>query len=255
MEQVPENEKFENKTVNFERIDKIWIGNFNEARIIKARSGVLALATDIGIGRARNEDAIVINTEQDAFAVIDGMGGYAHGDIAAKILAEEIQQGFNKNISFELVQKFAAHRLKENGMTEDGACYVAMHIKGRELFISRAGDVQIAIVEPVHDKVKFLSKTDGSGSQLTNAVCGIDAGKTHTEKIQIRVGDRIYIASDGFWGNIDIQKSLEENKRIQDVSEALKNLYETAIAKMKFGGGNPDNISLMIYDVSFPNSN
>lgn len=42
--------------------------------------------------RGRNEDALLVLPERGFFGVFDGMGGYAHADLAAQIASQEVQE-------------------------------------------------------------------------------------------------------------------------------------------------------------------
>ena len=47
-------------------------------------------ATDTGKVRERNEDAYIVDAEVGLFGVVDGMGGHPGGDVAARIVSEDL---------------------------------------------------------------------------------------------------------------------------------------------------------------------
>ena len=47
-------------------------------------------ATDIGLGRALNEDSVA-SLENETYVIADGMGGYAAGEVASHILVETVR--------------------------------------------------------------------------------------------------------------------------------------------------------------------
>mgnify|MGYP001570954125 CR=1 FL=1 len=234
----------------YEKVDEIWLGGFDKVRLIQGRRGPLAAATDIGIGRKKNEDALVLNTEKDGFAVIDGMGGMDYGERAAQILAEELQKGIERDTPIEEVQAAASKRMAERGVGEGGACYTAIKLIGNEAEIYRAGDVRLIIVDLATGKIRFETKDEGFGHKITNAVQGTNPGRTTKEKVEIRPQDRIYLASDGLWKNTapeEVVKSTYE----READDALKTLYRMATEKMKKDKkASLDNITVFIYDIA-----
>ncbi len=52
--------------------------------------------TDVGLKRKNNEDALLINTDQNFCLVSDGMGGAAAGELASNILSETARKVFSK---------------------------------------------------------------------------------------------------------------------------------------------------------------
>lgn len=244
-EQFPEPPK-----PKLDKIAKVYDqSSFDNINKITAKSGWIVFGTDKG-KRKSNQDTVFLNTEQDVFGIADGMGGYAHGDLAAKIVSEEIIKGVNQDIKPKQMQQNAYKRiLEETNTYEPGAVYTAAQIEGKKLNIWSAGDCTLLIAD-LNGKIKFKSEY----TDLRNAPSGRGAGIPNTEKVGISNHDRIYVFSDGAADNLfELEKNIYDLRNTK-IEESIKNLSQTAIDNMnvfeKDGNiGNKDNVSILIYQI------
>jgi serine/threonine protein phosphatase PrpC len=65
-----------------------------------------ATATDVGKVRQNNEDAVAMVPELAAFAVADGMGGHANGEIASRLAVETVVAALREKESRRTLDRF-----------------------------------------------------------------------------------------------------------------------------------------------------
>src|SRR5207237_3179357 len=66
-----------------------WAGPRDPMRIVHASR------TDVGMKHDNNEDSYLVHREQNLFAVFDGMGGHAAGEVASGIAVKEMREFFD----------------------------------------------------------------------------------------------------------------------------------------------------------------
>lgn len=107
--------------------------------------------SDVGRKRRHNEDTLLVRPDVGLFAVVDGMGGHASGDVASALAAETLESVFDNETTLaggallkhgvaeanRIVFERSGGAAKHGGM---GATIVAAHIHAGELHVCHAGD-------------------------------------------------------------------------------------------------------------------
>lgn len=112
--------------------------------------------THRGLLRAHNEDALIALPESGVWAVADGMGGHQAGDVASRMITEEIAsvgvpvsaQDQRMRFSERLIRanrRILSHA-QERGLTTVGSTLAALLIHGPELSCIWAGDSRVYLL-------------------------------------------------------------------------------------------------------------
>ena len=119
-------------------------------------------ASDVGRLRERNEDAVIV--QPPVFAVADGMGGHADGDVASRLVVEEMQ-----------------------ALAESAAD------------ATTAADV-LSALRLANDRMVHASQQDGTGRPMGTTACGLAVVDVDGELrwAVFNIGDsRVYRYADG----------------------------------------------------------
>jgi PPM family protein phosphatase len=227
--------------------------------------------TDPGQVRARNEDALLQRPERGLFAVADGMGGHAAGDIASRIAMDVLDErilGPSGGVVDELVAAVrAAHAaiLKaaagDRSLSGMGTTLTVLQIRpGGGCVIAHVGDSRAYHFRPgslhqltrdqtwVQDQVDAGLLSDEQArdhpysSMLTSAL-GVEDGDLDVQTIEpaCQPGDTILLCTDGLVGrlpNHDIRRILTDHPDLDTAADAL-------VAAANAAGG-PDNITVAL---------
>lgn len=231
-----------------------------------------AAATDIGLVRQTNQDAIFA---ADSLAIIaDGMGGHAAGEVAAEMSIEFVRDGFRENPSveglIEAIQRANAAVVsdaKENpahfgmgttiiavGLTRDHDGVVSptlVHVGDSRAYQLRDGALrQLSEDHSVAEEwVRMGRLTPEEAAvhprrhQLTRGVGVEDTISIDVTSLSAVVGDRLMLCSDGLSNELDA----DTLARLASAPNGLELAVENLVSAAKVAGGR-DNISVILLE-------
>jgi protein phosphatase len=235
--------------------------------VIALRAGS---ATDVGLVRSNNQDQLLI--ANPLFAVADGMGGAAAGEVASATAVKALETEFAAATSSPdlLIQ---AAQAANRAVWEKAEAHPEMRGMGTTLVaLALVGDARLAIVN-VGDS-RLYAMHDGHLRQITsdhNLVAEMVAqGRISQEEAEVHPrrnimtralgvepevpidlfveeatsGDRYLLCSDGLPRDVKDDLIASLLRRLADPEEAAREL----VAEAKRRGGN-DNITVVVVDV------
>ncbi len=229
--------------------------------------------TDVGRVRTNNEDQLLVT--EALFAVADGMGGHAAGEVAAQVAIDTLREAFAENATAEglidavrtanakVIERAEADpETRGMGTTvcaaalvpdDDGNdTVVIVNVGDSRAYLLRDGELsQITEDHSVADELKRAGQmteeqaaVDRRRHVLTR-VLGMDATVTPDRfDLDPFRGDRILLASDGLTNEVPDAEIASILRRIEDPGEATREL-----ARVAKNNGGADNITVVLIDV------
>ena len=225
--------------------------------------------TDIGCLRDHNEDSLIV--APPLFAVADGMGGHAAGEVASEIaidvLAErapEHPDGEQLARAVEDANRAVIQAAREGrGREGMGTTMTAAMLEGERLVIAQVGDSRAYLLHQgtlqqltrdhslMADMIEAgqltpeEARTHPNRSVITRALGSDEYLHPDIYEINVETGDRLLICSDGLstmLRDADIERTL---CRVQDPQRCATQLVNEAIS-----AGGHDNITVIVADVT-----
>ena len=225
--------------------------------------------TDIGCLRDHNEDSLVVTPP--LFAVADGMGGHAAGEVASEIavrvlseLAPEHPDVEALGRSIEEANRAVIQAAREGrGRQGMGTTMTAAMLEGERLVIAQVGDSRAYLLH--QGKLQQLTRDHSLMADMIEAgQLTPEEARTHPQRsvitralgsdahlhpdiyeINVETGDRLLICSDGLSGMIFDDQIENTLRRVQDPQRCASQLVNEAIA-----AGGHDNVTVIVADVT-----
>jgi protein phosphatase len=212
--------------------------------------------SDRGLRRARNEDSYLVRPDKRLYAVADGMGGHAAGDVASRMAVEALDREFPADADPDAIERLLVDATKtanceilEVGRREadkrgmgttlttlvtpvNGAGCIIAHIGDSRAYRIRSGSLEQLTtdhtwVQQQVDLGALTLKTARSHplSSVLTRVLGVDEGvPPDVLRSDVVAGDMFLLCSDGLTGMVDdasIAAMLVEGGALEDMARAL----------------------------------
>jgi PPM family protein phosphatase len=230
------------------------------------------LLTDIGRQRSINQDAgLILDLPKGGlFAVADGMGGHAAGELAANLALDTLSSSFlggrgaSPERLAEAVQdaNLAVLRSAVGEYVGMGTTLVVMVIDKGAALIAHVGDSRAYLLREgelhrltedhswVAEQVRLghLTETEARNHQwrsvVSNALGGEERVRLELYGLPICKGDRLLLCSDGLSGVIEESELYDVLNELRDPDLAVRKLIDLSNDE-----GGPDNITAIIVDI------
>ena len=229
-------------------------------------------ATDVGQVRTNNEDQLLVGDH--LFAVADGMGGHAAGEVASLTAVEALKAAFEGHASADgladavreanrAVWRRAAEQSELRGMGTTVTAVALVDEDGEEqLVVANVGDSRAYLLrggelDQITDDHSLPEEMVRRGElapedavmhpqrHILTRVLGMDEEiEVDCFRIVPYKGDRVLLASDGLTNEQTDDQIASILRRLADPDDAAKELVRQA----KANGGN-DNITVVVIDV------
>ena len=254
------------RTVGAEVRSEAFVDTLVVDPIVEFRSAGL---TDQGRVRECNQDAFVERPEVGLWAVADGMGGHAGGDVASRMVCDALAdlspadtlQNMVEHVRDRLAEvntqvRSAAQRA--SGHPTSGSTVAVLLTRNAQCSILWAGDSRVyrlrgeAMEQLTRDHSYALEVADGTmpvdseeasaDFSITRAVGGEETLELELRRDHVRKGDRFLLCSDGLTHELD-DAHIEECLRGGDPSESARKVLQAALE-----AGGHDNVTVIVID-------
>ncbi|MBO0747942.1 MAG: Stp1/IreP family PP2C-type Ser/Thr phosphatase, partial [Acidimicrobiaceae bacterium] len=229
-------------------------------------------ATDVGLVRANNEDRYLV--AEPLFAVADGMGGHAAGEVASSTAVRSLKENFTDHTPAGLA---AAARAANRAVWEEaqaspdlrgmGTTLVALALVGdpgrEQLAVANVGDSRLYRLH-LGELYQVTSDHSLVGQMVASGALTPEEAEVHPRRnvltralgvdpdvdvdlvtVEAEQGDRYLLCSDGLPRELSDDQMASILRRLAGPDEAARELVEKARAH-----GGSDNVTVVLIDVA-----
>lgn len=224
-----------------------------------------AAQTDVGRVRSRNEDAWLAQPQRGLWAVADGMGGHAFGDVASRTVVDMLDNlpppsgmaQFVEAARQRLAQVNAALRAEARvrQVPVMGSTVVVLLACGAEAACLWAGDSRLYLYRQgrlqqltrdhsqavaLRERGADAAVAAASANMITRAVGASDTLEVEVTTLPLRSGDIFLLCSDGLSTPVP-EQAIQETLACADCAHAAQALVALALAH-----GGRDNVTVVV---------
>jgi protein phosphatase len=230
--------------------------------------------TDPGLKRKHNEDAYVIVEKHNLFAIADGMGMHAAGEVASKLTIESISEAYEKNLFLDTSIDSGSKLSYRNRLTKiierannivltmanevdayqgmgttvvmahfsqsKQRAYIA-HVGDSRCYRLRGNEIRQMTTDHTLGSIGITGKTSGILSRAVGIEENIEVDISVDEP---QIGDIYLLCSDGLSRMTTDDKILSTVRASSDLDDAVRNLIVLANE-----GGGRDNVTTILIRV------
>jgi len=232
--------------------------------IVEYRSAGLS---DQGRVRESNQDAFLERPEVGLWAVADGMGGHAGGDIASRMVCDALAdlspadtlQNTVESVRDRLAEVNTQVRSvaqRASGYPGSGSTVAVLLTRNAQCSMLWAGDSRVyrlrdqTLEQLTHDHSYALEIADGTTAMeeastdfsITRAVGGEETLELEFRRDHVKKGDRFLLCSDGLTHELD-DAHIEACLQGGDPTESARKVLQAALE-----AGGHDNVTVIVID-------